>query len=417
MRALFLLRAVFLLLFWLLIYPAQRFWFLRAWRRAQKASSAGWRRILKGLTGCAAVVLLAALLDSINGNLIPRQSLAGWLVLVARVWVVASFVGFVALHAVRLLERLSRSAMRAVPVAARETFDPARRNFFRFAAYAAGSLPMVAGIYGFGAERFRYSVEQVEIPIAGLPQGLQGLRIVHLSDIHHGEFMPRSELRRAVEMANQLRPDLMVVTGDLVTDGHDPLEDCVAELSRLRAPLGVWGCNGNHEIYAEVEDLAQELYRQHGMHLLRQESAELEWRGARFNLIGVDYQRERTRTGQRALMLRDIEGLVRSDVPNILLSHNPNSFPRAAQMGIELSLAGHTHGGQVRVEIVDHDWSPARFMTDFIAGQYRLPLGGNSASAGRSSAILYVNRGLGTLGVPVRLGAPPEITLLTLRAA
>jgi predicted MPP superfamily phosphohydrolase len=98
-------------------------------------------------------------------------------------------------------------------------------------------------------------------------------------------------------------------------------------------------------------------------------------------------------------------------VPNILLSHNPNSFYRAAELGIELSLAGHTHGGQVRVEILDHRLSPARFITRFIAGLYALPMSG-----GTSRSFLYVNRGLGTIGIPVRLGVAPEITLITLRA-
>jgi predicted MPP superfamily phosphohydrolase len=149
-------------------------------------------------------------------------------------------------------------------------------------------------------------------------------------------------------------------------------------------------------------------------------------------------------------------------MPNILLSHNPNSFPRAAELGIELSLAGHTHGGQVKVEIVDHSVSPARLITPFVAGLYRMemqpsavshPASGNAHDArsvvahsnvaksatlewgtlgsggahgnsippgsvnGTSKAALYVNRGLGTFGFPVRLGVPPEITLLTLRRA
>jgi len=159
------------------------------------------------------------------------------------------------------------------------------------------------------------------------------------------------------------------------------------------------------------------------MRLLRQQNAELAWRGEKFNLIGVDYQRERTASGKKLPMLRDAELLVRKDMPNILLSHNPNSFRRAAELGIQLSLAGHTHGGQLQVEIVDHSFSPARFMTHFVAGLYRLPIGGNfdlavSEPTGNSTkhASLYVNRGLGTIGMPVRLGVPPEITLITLRA-
>jgi predicted MPP superfamily phosphohydrolase len=150
---------------------------------------------------------------------------------------------------------------------------------------------------------------------------------------------------------------------------------------------------------------------------------ELAWRGEKFNLIGVDYQRDFMTHGPHGRALQGVEQLVRRDVPNVLLSHNPNSFRRAADLGIELSLAGHTHGGQVKVEVVDHSINPARLITDFVAGLYHLPLGNGRAQAvaganGASgkSAYLYVNRGLGTFGFPVRLGVPPEITLLKLRA-
>jgi len=123
-------------------------------------------------------------------------------------------------------------------------------------------------------------------------------------------------------------------------------------------------------------------------------------------------------------------------MPNILMSHNPNSFNRAAELGIELTLSGHTHGGQIQVEILDHRLSPARFITDYVAGLYQRPMfapapNDRAASASafdknreslfpnRSTALasIYVNRGLGTVGAPVRLGVPPEITLLTLRRA
>src|SRR5262249_24527392 len=130
-------------------------------------------------------------------------------------------------------------------------------------------------------------------------------------------------------------------------------------------------------------------------------------------------------------------GLVRREMPNVLLSHNPNTFNRAAELGIELSLAGHTHGGQIQVEILDHRLSPARFITDYIAGTYFRPMAMPATSvralrdvnykasneAPLSShaqpplSVLYVNRGLGTVGAPVRLGVPPEISLLTLRRA
>jgi len=187
--------------------------------------------------------------------------------------------------------------------------------------------------------------------LAHLPPGLDGLRIVHLSDIHIGDFMPRAALRRAVDLINAVQPDLAVLTGDLISHEHDPLEDCIAELSRLRAPLGVWGCHGNHERWAGPETRAQALFARYGMHVLRQQCVELSWHGGRFNLIGVDDQRERARPGEPSSMLRGLTRLVRPDIPHILLSHNPDTFPRAAALGIELSLAGHTHGGQIRLTL------------------------------------------------------------------
>jgi len=132
-----------------------------------------------------------------------------------------------------------------------------------------------------------------------------------------------------------------------------PSPICIEEVRHLRAPLGVYGCNGNHEIYARAEDLAEKLYQQAGMKLLRRENAVIAYKGAQLNLIGVDYQRERMPSGRKMQMLDNLEPLVRRDIPNVLLSHNPNSFNRAAELGIELTLSGHTHGGQVKVEILD----------------------------------------------------------------
>nr|MBA3916246.1 metallophosphoesterase [Terriglobales bacterium] len=287
------------------------------------------------------------------------------------------------------------------------------QHLFRYAAYAAASVPFIAATYGFAAGRTRLQVEEVDVPIEGLPQELNGLSIVQLSDVHIGEFMPREQVRRAVDMANELEPDLAVITGDFVSNHNDPLAACITELSRLRAPLGVYGCNGNHEIYAGAERAAETLFAEHGMKLLRQEAIELSHQGANLNLIGVDHQRDFMVRGPHGKPLEGIEHLVRQDVPNVLLSHNPNSFPRAAELGVELSLAGHTHGGQVQLELGEKKITAARLITDFVAGLYRLPMNGG---AGRT-AFLYVNRGLGTFGFPLRLNVRPEITLLRLHAA
>ena len=413
-------RFVILFGFLAVIVLIQRFWLVNAWRWTQAAMPASARYVLQGLWVLAVLVLIGSFLEPFVGRLLPRGALSIWLVGAARVWFLASFFAFFAFQSVQIAGWISRAAHSVFS----SHFDPARRDLFRYAAYMAGTLPFLAATYGFATERLKYVVERVDVPIANLPKALDGLRIVQLSDLHIGEFMPREEIRRAVEMANALRPDLAVVTGDFISGQHDPLEDCIAELSRLSAPLGTWGCNGNHEIYAGAENAAAQLFARYGMKLLRQQNTQLEWQGEKLNLIGVDYQRDSMTPGPHGAMLQGVEQLVRRDMPNILLSHNPNSFRRAAQLGIELSLAGHTHGGQVKVEIVDHSISPARLITDFVAGLFQLPLGNGEAppvmgANGHSgkTAYLYVNRGLGTFGFPVRLGVPPEITLLTLRSA
>jgi predicted MPP superfamily phosphohydrolase len=406
---------------------------MRAWTWIGSFSNANWRFGLHAVLIALAAVLLATLLDPLLGHRISRLSFGGLnfgktLSTVVRLWLGASFFGSLAVESVGAIEWLTNVAAQIRPGKVAGGFSPSRRTFFQYAAVLAGGFPFLAATYGFAAGRLRYTVERVDVPVANLPPALDGLRIAQLSDIHIGDYMPPREIARAVAMANDLQPDISFVTGDFVNGEGDPLDACITELSRLRAPLGVWGCNGNHEIYAGVEDEAERLFRAKGMRLLRASSAVVEHNGTRFNLLGVDYQRDHMVSGEHTgPMLAEIEHLIRRDMPNFLLSHNPNSFHRAAELGIELSLAGHTHGGQVKFEIVDHSLSPARLITPFVAGLYRLPMkmNGNAGIAsgnglqtpGMQKAALYVNRGLGTLGFPVRIGVPPEITLLTLRRA
>ena len=412
---------LFLMVILVLTPLTQSFWFAQAWHVIDAVAWPGLRMLLQGLWIVAALVVLAAVLDMLQVRILPRWACGPWGRALVRLWLIASCVSFLAVTAVGSLEWFSRPAMAALPLAQWARGAPAHHIVFRYAAYLAGSLPFLAVVYGATAGRLRYRVVPVEVPITDLPPQLDGLRIVHLSDIHIGAFLPRAALRRAIDLINAVQPDLAVLTGDLITTEHDPLEDAIAELSRLRVPLGVWACHGNHERWAGVEAQTVALFARDGMHVLRQQGVELSWFGGRFNLIGVDDQRERARPGEPSSLLRSIERLVRSDIPNILLSHNPDTFPRAAALGIELSLAGHTHGGQIRVKLGTRQWSAASFMTPFAVGLYRLPCGPTTppaheetAAAPRKWAFLYVNPGLGTLGLPLRLGMPPEITVLTL---
>ncbi len=435
-----------------LLYLSQRFWYRALWR-----VTSHWGRVpLRVGPRVVYIALLLLIIVTIAQGLVfgraaftRRSSMVS---VFAGLWFFSALFAYIAVKAVHALERLwhllHNAATKASPAsnlsastpaheAAETVADPGRRYFFRAATAAAGAAPFLGAMYGFAAERLNYQVRRVEIPLPNLPSALDGMQIVQISDIHLSSYMSRAQVRRAVDMANDLGADLAVVTGDLITGSGDSIADCIDEIRRLHAPLGTWGCNGNHEIYARAEDEAAYLYSQAGMKLLRHENAQITFKGASFNLIGVDYQRERTSRGQRQQTLALVEPLVRRDMPNILLSHNPNTFNRAAELGIELSLAGHTHGGQIQVEILDHRLSPARFITDYIAGLYQRPLFAPApneraasnvsatlpfspslfASASSPMAHIYVNRGLGTVGAPVRLGVPPEISLIVLRAA
>lgn len=419
------------------LFLSQRFWYRAIWRVTGHWGRTSARVAIRLLYLAGLLSIILTISDSLrqdHGRLTPNHSpLASF----TGLWFASALFGYAAIKAVHAIEWLWHRYHK--PVLARPSKapahrldledivpDPSRRTFFRTASVVAGAAPFLGVMYGFADERLRYQLHRVEIPVNNLPSELDGMSIVQISDIHLSAYMTRESVRRAVDMANDLGANLAVVTGDFITGAGDPIEECIEEIRRLSAPLGIYGCNGNHEIYADVEDRAKELFAQQGMKLLRHENTPLTFNGAQLNLIGVDYQRERASGGRRVSTLIGIEPLIRRDIPNILLSHNPNTFNRAAELGVELSLAGHTHGGQIQVEILDHRLSPARFITDYVAGLYLRPLFTPAKTVasqkflhastlqGPHSAI-YVNRGLGTVGAPVRLGVPPEISLLTLR--
>ncbi len=275
-------------------------------------------------------------------------------------------------------------------------FDPSRRRIL-----VAGAAAVPALVAGAGAvlERNRFGVVERRIVLPNLPPGLDGLRIVQLTDIHLGPFLEEGDLRRVVAMANELRPHLAVVTGDLITGRADRLSDCLRILAGLQADAGVYGCLGNHEMVARCERRAKREGAALGIEFLRQEARRVRLGGSSLNLAGVDYQR------MWRPYLAGAEALLEPGGFNLLLSHNPDVFPVAAGQGWDLTLAGHTHGGQLTLGILQQYINVARLFTDYVYGLYR-----------RGPAAIYVSRGIGTVAVPARFGAPPEIALIQLCA-
>jgi predicted MPP superfamily phosphohydrolase len=272
-----------------------------------------------------------------------------------------------------------------------------RRAFLSAAAAATVAAPVATAVAGFSIAKRDARVSEVTIPFPGLPQGLHGLRLVQITDIHMSPFYSRRQFARAVDQANELKAHIALVTGDLITSSGDPLDDAILEVSRLRSDAGIYGCLGNHEILADAEEYTEAQGAHFGIYFLRQNAAPLRFGDARINLAGVDYQ-------TRGLpYLVGTGSLVKNHEFNLLLSHNPDVFPVAARQGWDLTIAGHTHGGQVTLEYLHPGLNPARFYTPYTNGLYN-----------RDGRQIYVCRGLGTVGLPLRLGAEPEIGLIRL---
>jgi hypothetical protein len=398
-----------------ILCASQLYWFWRAIVRIRKS----FRKPSARLAACTAILavfllMLAFNVGWLNGRHTPVYLTPGEVLLGApfTCWLGCSMVSFLLLMLFWTAVSIVRAPFWAARKLAAQSPEPAiqsppRRIFLQRTANVVAAAPFVAGAYGLFKERLNLEVTRQPIRLARLPSAFHGFRIAQLSDIHIGPFMTQDQIRKYVEIANALKPDLTVLTGDFVTFDPDTQLPVVQALSGLAAPFGVYGCLGNHDAWAGVEDSITQLFLQAGIRILRHQNAAIATQGESLNLIGVDYTTRRAmgprNEGIVRQFLEGVDALIDPGRVNILLSHNPDTFDRAAQLGIDLSLAGHTHGGQARLEYISPEIAPARLVTPYVAGLFVKP-------GGR----LYVNRGIGTIGVPIRFGAPPEITLFEL---
>ena len=323
----------------------------------------------------------------------------------ATIWVAGCFGAYLMLGVHRAWRAIRNripgtSPLSSRPADALSASGITRRRIIETAAQTALAVPFAVAGYGTFIGRTQFTVREVDIKVKNLAPGLEGLRLAQLTDLHFGLNLSAAELETVVSLTNEVRPHLTLVTGDLITQEGDPLDKCIDILSDLRADSGVWACMGNHEAYAGSVAHCESYARDAGIRFLRQQSEILRFGDAKLNLCGVDHQ------SQRKPYLRNAGPLLSDDAFNLLLSHNPDVFPVAADLGYDFVVSGHTHGGQVTVEILEQWANPGHFFTPFVAGEYRL-----------DRSALYVSRGIGTINLAMRIGALPEISLLTLRRA
>ena len=363
--------------------------------RVQGLLATRWHGLVRAGTYLSAGLIVFAFTVSLPwvSQWLPFSAPVEWMKAAGLVWAICTAGAWG-------IDLLWRGAVRvAKPLSLPGGHDPQRRKLLLAGRTAAMSMPAVMLGYGSFIERNHFRLVETRVEIPGLHKDLAGLRIVQLSDLHFGPFFGPRDLRYAIDMANATRAHVALVTGDLITGHSDPLDECLGLLRSLRGEAGVLGCMGNHEIVADCEDYAEWKGRAAGIRFLRDKAETLPFGSAELNIAGVDYQ------PKGKPYLRHSAPLVREGKLNLLLSHNPDVFPVAAAQNWDLTLAGHTHGGQITVEILGVNANVARFYTPYVYGHYK-----------KDGRQIYVSRGLGTVGIPSRFGAPPEVSLLTLCA-
>ncbi len=277
-----------------------------------------------------------------------------------------------------------------------------------FQLFAGVSLMLITGlfIYGYLGGQRQLHISEIELPLAHWPATSPHLTIAHISDLHIGTNLTAQELKTYVQRVNELRPDLILLTGDILDSNPAYIPDFFPYLNALHARHGVFACLGNHDRYAGAQAVAAGLTDYTHITLLRDQVSHLAIADTTLHLIGLD---DRGKDWARGLdadtTLTHLRADLPSQEPTILLSHRPDIFPAAASLGIDLTLSGHTHGGQFALPFQSHQFNLARFITRFPRGQYSL-----------EDCFLYVNRGLGVTGQRIRLFTPREIALLTCRA-
>jgi len=292
-----------------------------------------------------------------------------------------------------------------------------RRQFIGWLAGFTALIPAVSILYGITKGKYNFKVHRKELFFKDLPDAFHGLTIAQISDLHVGSFDDAEAVERAVKLINEQNSDLILFTGDLVNNKAEEMEPWVDTFSNLQAPMGKYAVLGNHDYgdytewssAQEKRENMQRLYKMHermGFKLMRNENTRIEKQGHHIELLGME------NWGKGFAQYGDLDKTMQGTENNafkILLSHDPSHWEEQVmnhKTHIHLTLAGHTHGAQFGVEIPGFRFSPSQLRYKRWAGLYE-----------ENNRYLYVNRGLGFIGFPGRVGIWPEITVITLNKA
>ena len=317
-------------------------------------------------------------------------------------WLGARLRGSRERGAVPSVLRTDADAQRSEPLPAPRSLL-SRRRFLARATYVYAGAGAALSAHGIWSAYRLPTLTRRTLSFPNLPPGLDGLRVLHISDLHAGVHLGEDRMQEIVAQANRLRPELIVQTGDMIDISSDYIPPYVRAFRELSAPLGVVTVLGNHDRYTGEEEViracrdAGQVFVQNGCHVV-------ERNGAALALLGIDDPHNWKMDDPQPA---DLDAALRAAPPDsqafrVLLAHRPGAWDAAVPRGIPLTLAGHIHGGQFYLPLIG--WSAGRMITKYVMGHFQ-----------RGNSQLYVSRGIGVVGVPIRVFTPPEIELFELR--
>jgi hypothetical protein len=327
----------------------------------------------------------------------------GWIPYIGP-WVAWQMLGWIFLGLVAIYVLFKGVVLCAEKLRQRESRAGAgitRRQFLIRGTYAYAGAGFALSAYGLWEGERLPEVTRRTLYFDNLPAGLDGLRILHLSDVHAGIHMRLEKMQAIVAQANALAPDLVLQTGDMIDISTSFIPDYVRAFRDLHAPLGVITSLGNHDHYTGAPEVIQGV-RDAGQVLVRAGRHLLERNGATLAVLGIDDPLDWRFDDPQTPEVREVDQAAPPDAFKILMAHRPGAWDAAAARGIPLTLSGHIHGGQFYLPLVG--WSAGRLITKYVMGQFQ-----------RGASQLYVSRGIGVVGVPIRVFVPPEVALLELR--
>jgi len=311
---------------------------------------------------------------------------------------IVRFIMFSARRILQLIVSLSKADSTSPSALNDQPLSAERRAFLKVSGATAIGMTLGTPLISSIASAHDYRVIRVPLQFPNLPGGLESLTIAQVSDVHSGVYMTEHDMMEIVELTNALHPNIIALTGDHVDNADVQIPSVRNAMKMLKSDLGIYGCLGNHDHFASAEKVSAAL-QQAGITMLDNSHRTLTINGEKLALVGVD---DAGRGSSNFARLSEATQGLNPETFKILLSHRPEFFSEAKKAGLDLTLAGHTHGGQVGIEFWRINLNPAYLVTKYVRGLYK-----------EDGKQLYVNVGVGMVGVPIRL-VPPEITLITL---